>query len=115
MIDRLSIVHISAVRRLTGATILSTFSMNIPESSFGQVKKIEHMVLNDKRSASYYPVVYFIYCVLLRTVHVVQPTMCCTSFYIYFCPLVVIIMITQYLACPFFFFFCYNSGPASYQ
>lgn len=57
MIDRLSIVHISAVRRLTGATILSTFSMDIPESSFGQVKKIEHMVLNDKRSASYYPIV----------------------------------------------------------
>ena len=49
MIDRLSIVHITVVQRLTGATILSTFSMDIPESSFGQVKKTEHMVLNDKR------------------------------------------------------------------
>ena len=58
MIDRLSIVHISAVRRLTGATILSTFSMDIPESRFGQVEKIEHMVLNDKRLVSYYPLVH---------------------------------------------------------
>ena len=50
MIDRLSIVHISAVQRLTGATILSTFSMDISESSFGKVQKIEHVVINGKRS-----------------------------------------------------------------
>lgn len=49
MVDRLSILHISAVQRLTGAAILSTFTDDIPESSFGQVGKIEHVVLNDKR------------------------------------------------------------------
>ena len=75
MIERLSIVHISAVRRLTGATILSTFSTDIPKSRFGQVKEIEHMVLNDKRSASYYPLVNVV-------LFAVQPTMYCTSFYI---------------------------------
>ena len=50
MVDRVSIVHISAVQRLTGAAILSTFTIDIPESSFGKVEMIEHTVLNDKRS-----------------------------------------------------------------
>ena len=50
VVDRLSILHISAVQRLTGATILSTFSMEIPETSFGKVEKVKHVVLNDKRS-----------------------------------------------------------------
>lgn len=53
VIDRLSIVHISAVQCLTGATILSTFSMDVPESSFGKVQKIEHVVINDKRLVLY--------------------------------------------------------------
>ncbi|KAL9989194.1 hypothetical protein ACROYT_G003717 [Oculina patagonica] len=48
VIDRLSIVHISVVQCLTGAKILSTFSMDVPESSFGEVQKIEHVVINDK-------------------------------------------------------------------
>ena len=50
MMDRLSILHISAVQRMTGAAILGTFSVDIPETSFGQVEKIEHVVLNNKRS-----------------------------------------------------------------
>ena len=50
MLERLSILHISAVQRLTGASILSTFNTDTPESSFGQLGKIEHVVLNDKRS-----------------------------------------------------------------
>ena len=49
VVDRLSILHISAVQRLTGATILSTFSMEISEESFGQLERIDHVVLNDKR------------------------------------------------------------------
>ena len=49
MLERLSILHISAVQRLTGASILSTFNTDTPESSFGQLGKIEH-VLKDKRS-----------------------------------------------------------------
>jgi len=48
VVDRLSILHISAVQRLTGAVTLSTFSMDIPESSFGEVEKIEHVVFNEK-------------------------------------------------------------------
>lgn len=48
--ERLSILHISAVQRLTGASILSTFNTDTPESSFGRLGKIEHVVLNDKRS-----------------------------------------------------------------
>ena len=50
VLERLSILHISAVQRLTGASILSTFDTDTPESSFGQLGKIEHVVLNDKRS-----------------------------------------------------------------
>lgn len=50
VIDRVSIVHITAVQRLTGAVLLSTFTMDIPVSSFGQLERIEHMVLNNKRS-----------------------------------------------------------------
>ena len=50
MLERLSILHISAVQHLTGASILSTFNTDTPESSFGQLGKIEHVVLNDKRS-----------------------------------------------------------------
>lgn len=50
MIDRVSIVHITAVKRLTGAVLLSTFTMDIPVSNFGQLERIEHMVLNNKRS-----------------------------------------------------------------
>ena len=50
MLERLSILHISAVQRLTGASIFSTFNTDTPESSFGQLGKIEHVVLNDKRS-----------------------------------------------------------------
>ena len=51
VVDRLSILHISAVQRLTGAVTLSTLSMDIPESSFGEVEKIEHVVFNEKRLA----------------------------------------------------------------
>ena len=50
VLERLSILHISAVQRLTGASILSTFDTDTPESSVGQLGKIEHVVLNDKRS-----------------------------------------------------------------
>ena len=50
VLERLSILHISAVQRLTGASILSTFDTDTPESSFGQLGKIEHVVLNDRRS-----------------------------------------------------------------
>ena len=50
MIERVSIVHITAVQRLTGAVLLSTFTMDIPVSNFGQLERIEHMVLNNKRS-----------------------------------------------------------------
>lgn len=50
VLERLSILHISAVQRLTGASILSTFNTDTPESSFGQLGKIEHVVSNDKRS-----------------------------------------------------------------
>ena len=50
MIDRVSIVRITAVQRLTGAVLLSTFTMDIPASNFGQLERIEHMVLNNKRS-----------------------------------------------------------------
>ena len=50
VLERLSILHISAVQRLTGASIFSTFNTDTPESSFGQLGKIEHVVLNDKRS-----------------------------------------------------------------
>ena len=50
VLERLSILHISAVQRLTGASILSTFDTDTPESSFGQLGKIGHVVLNDKRS-----------------------------------------------------------------
>lgn len=50
VIDRVSIVHITAVQRLTGAVLLSTFTMDIPVSNFGQLERIEHMVLNNKRS-----------------------------------------------------------------
>ena len=50
VLERLSILHISAVQHLTGASILSTFDTDTPESSFGQLGKIEHVVLNDKRS-----------------------------------------------------------------
>ena len=49
MIDRLSILHIGAVQRLTGASILSTFTRDVPDSCFGNVQKIEHIVLNEKR------------------------------------------------------------------
>ena len=49
VVDRLSILHISAVQRFTGATILSTFSMEISEESFGQLERIDHVVLNEKR------------------------------------------------------------------
>ena len=50
MLERLSMLHISAVQHLTGATVLSTFTLGIPETSFGWLEKIEHVVLNDKRS-----------------------------------------------------------------
>ena len=51
MMDRLSILHISAVQRMTGAAILSTFSVDIPAATnFGHVEKIEHVLLNNKRS-----------------------------------------------------------------
>ena len=49
VIDRLSILHIGAVRRLTGASILSTFTRDVPDSCFGNVQKIEHIVLNERR------------------------------------------------------------------
>ncbi|XP_029182286.2 McKusick-Kaufman/Bardet-Biedl syndromes putative chaperonin-like isoform X1 [Acropora millepora] len=55
VVDRLSILHISAVQRLTGATILSTFSMEISEESFGQLERIDHVVLNDKSYIHLYP------------------------------------------------------------
>ncbi|XP_068695767.1 molecular chaperone MKKS-like [Montipora foliosa] len=48
VIDRLSILHISAVQRLTGAQILSTFREDISEASFGQLDRIDHLILNDK-------------------------------------------------------------------
>lgn len=50
VLERLSVLHISAVQCLTGASILSTFSTDIPESSFGQLEKIERVLLSDKRS-----------------------------------------------------------------
>ena len=71
VVDRVSIVHISAVQRLTGAAILSTFTMDIPESSFGQLQKIEHVVLNDKRSVFevvFYHYMYFT-CILMYIVY----------------------------------------------
>lgn len=55
VVDRLSILHISAVQRLTGATILSTFSMEISEESFGQLERIDHVVLNEKSYIHLYP------------------------------------------------------------
>ncbi|XP_074635440.1 molecular chaperone MKKS-like isoform X2 [Acropora palmata] len=55
VVDRLSILHISAVQRLTGATILSTFSMEISEESLGQLERIDHVVLNDKSYIHLYP------------------------------------------------------------
>lgn len=48
VIDRVSIVHITAVQRLTGATTLSTFTLDIPVSNFGQLERIDHVVINDK-------------------------------------------------------------------
>lgn len=55
VIDRVSIVHITAVKRLTGAVLLSTFTMDIPVSNFGQLERIEHMVLNNKSYIHLFP------------------------------------------------------------
>ena len=48
-IERLSILHIEAVRKLTGATVLSSFQANIDTNSFGSIAKIEPKVLHEKK------------------------------------------------------------------
>ncbi|XP_032231953.1 McKusick-Kaufman/Bardet-Biedl syndromes putative chaperonin isoform X2 [Nematostella vectensis] len=46
--DRLSVMHINAVQRLTGATLLSTFTTDIPEHWYGQLDSIEYTVIANK-------------------------------------------------------------------
>ena len=77
MLERLSILHISAVQRLTGASIFSTFNTDTPESSFGQLGKIEHVVLNDKRSVEI--LVICGYHTENKLLHARLVTLCCMS------------------------------------
>ena len=49
VIERLSICHIEAVRKLTGAKLLSTFHGKMNEDNFGSLAEIKLSVIHKKR------------------------------------------------------------------
>ena len=49
VIERLSICHIEAVQKLTGAKLLSSFQGKINENSFGSLAEIKTLVIHKKR------------------------------------------------------------------
>ena len=55
VIERLSIFHIEAVQRLTGATLLSSFQGKITDDSLGSLADMKPLVMRKKRYKRCWP------------------------------------------------------------